>query len=280
MKVKVIQSCPTFCDPMDCVVHEILQARILEWVAFPFSRGSSQPRDRTQVSRIAGGFFTNWAMRESTVKKRSEVLYLSVYQRYGTIKDRVSPDLYIQVTWFVPMNTEVWNCCLKSLLPSEKRGWIERMILTCIREGNGTPLQDSCLENPMDGGACRLQSMGSLRVGHNWATSLWLFTFMHWRRKWQPTPLFLLENPRDGGAWWAAVCGVAQSQTRLKWLSSTDMYTLSYIKQIASGKLLYNTGSSAWCSVMTLRWRVGGKEAQEAGDICILIVDLGFEEQK
>ena len=41
-------------------VHGILQARILEWVTFPFSRGSSQPRDRTQVSRIAGGFFTSW----------------------------------------------------------------------------------------------------------------------------------------------------------------------------------------------------------------------------
>ena len=44
-------------------VHGILQARILEWVAFPFSRGSSQPRDRTQVSHIAGGFFTSWATR-------------------------------------------------------------------------------------------------------------------------------------------------------------------------------------------------------------------------
>ena len=45
-------------QPMDYTVHGILQARIVEWVAFPFSRGSSQPRDRTQVSRIAGGFFT------------------------------------------------------------------------------------------------------------------------------------------------------------------------------------------------------------------------------
>ena len=110
----------------------------------------------------------------------------------------------------------------------------------------------------------RLQSMGSLRVKHDWATSLPLFTFIHWRRKWQPTPLFLpgesqgwggqvgchlwgrtesdmterlhfqfslscigegngnplqcycLENPRDGGAWWA------QSWTRLKRLSSSS----------------------------------------------------------
>ena len=115
-----------------------------------------------------------------------------------------------------------------------------------------------------------LQSMGSWRVGHNWVTSLSLFTFMHWRRKWHPTPAFLpgesqgqgslvgchlwgrtgpgmterlsfhfslscigegngtplqrscLENPRDEGAWWAAIYGVAQSRTRLKWLSSSS----------------------------------------------------------
>ena len=114
-----------------------------------------------------------------------------------------------------------------------------------------------------------LQPMGSWRVGHDWATSLSPFTFMHWRRKWQPTPVFLpgesqgrgslagcclwgptesdmtdfhfhfslsctgegngnplqyscLENPRDGGAWRAAVYGVAQSWTRLKRLSSSS----------------------------------------------------------
>ena len=58
-EVKVTQPCLTLCDPMDYSVHGILQARILEWVAFPFSRGSSQPRDQTQVSRIAGRFFTS-----------------------------------------------------------------------------------------------------------------------------------------------------------------------------------------------------------------------------
>ena len=63
--VKVAQSCPTLCDPIDYTVHGILQARILEWVAFPFSRGSSQPRDRTQVSSVAGRFFTSWATREA-----------------------------------------------------------------------------------------------------------------------------------------------------------------------------------------------------------------------
>ena len=55
---------PTLCNPLDYTVHGILQARILEWVAFPSSRGSSQPRDWTQISRIAGEFFTSWVIRE------------------------------------------------------------------------------------------------------------------------------------------------------------------------------------------------------------------------
>ena len=59
MKVKVTQSCLTLCDPMGYTVQGILQARILEWGAFPSSRGSSQPRDQTQASRIAGEFFTS-----------------------------------------------------------------------------------------------------------------------------------------------------------------------------------------------------------------------------
>ena len=62
-EMKVAQLCPALCDPMDCIVHGILQARILEWVAIPFSRGSSQHRDRIQFSRTAGGFFTSWATR-------------------------------------------------------------------------------------------------------------------------------------------------------------------------------------------------------------------------
>ena len=59
VKAKVAQSCPTLCNPMDYTVHGILQTRILERVAVLFSRGSSQPRDQTHVSRIAGGFFTS-----------------------------------------------------------------------------------------------------------------------------------------------------------------------------------------------------------------------------
>ena len=66
MKMKVAQSCPTFCDPMDCNLpgfsaRLIIQAWILEWVAIPFSRGSFLPKDRTRISCISGRFFTIWA---------------------------------------------------------------------------------------------------------------------------------------------------------------------------------------------------------------------------
>ena len=67
-----------------------------------------------------------------------------------------------------------------------------------------------------------LQSMGSLRVRHDWATSLSLFTSCIGEGNGNPLQGSYLENLRDGGAWWAAVYGVTQSRTRLKWLSSSS----------------------------------------------------------
>ena len=92
VKVKVAQLCLTFWDPMDYTVHGILQARILEWVAFPFSNGSSQPRDWTQVSHIAGGFFTSWATREALLtcmspQLDSELLRMGT-RIYSSLKPR------------------------------------------------------------------------------------------------------------------------------------------------------------------------------------------------
>ena len=73
VKVLDAQSCPALCNPMDCSppgssVQGILQVRILEWVAIASSRGSSRPRDQTQVSCIAGRFFTVWVTREAPLK--------------------------------------------------------------------------------------------------------------------------------------------------------------------------------------------------------------------
>ena len=70
MKLKVAQLCPTLCDPRDyslpgSSVQGVLQVRIVEWVAVPFSRGSFRPRNWTGVFCIAGGFFTSWATRKA-----------------------------------------------------------------------------------------------------------------------------------------------------------------------------------------------------------------------
>ena len=89
VKVKVAQSCPTLCDPVYYTIYGILQARTLEWVAFPLSRGSSRLRDWTQVSCIAGGFFTSWASREA------QAMYPSQWQTEVWILLSVYPSLSI-----------------------------------------------------------------------------------------------------------------------------------------------------------------------------------------
>ena len=74
--VLVAQSCPTLYDPPGSSVHGILQARMLEWVAIPFSRESSRRRDQTQLSDVAGRFFTIWATREAPLNYNDMEMYL------------------------------------------------------------------------------------------------------------------------------------------------------------------------------------------------------------
>ena len=94
VKVKVLaaQFCPSLCDPIDCSlpgssVHGILQTRILEWVAIPFSRGISWLRDQTWVSHIGGSFFTIWANREAPYQETPQVQFSSVTQPCPTLCD-------------------------------------------------------------------------------------------------------------------------------------------------------------------------------------------------
>ena len=119
--MKLAQSCPTLCDPMDNRVHGILQARILEWVAYTFREGNGTPLQYSCLENpMDGGAW--WAAV------------------YGVAKSQTLSDFHFH--------------------------FHSHFSLSCIGEGNGNPLQRSCLE-----------------------------------------------NPRDGGAWWAAICGVAQSLT-------------------------------------------------------------------
>ena len=81
--VKVTQSFPTLCDSINCSppassVHGILQARILEWVAMPSSRGSSQLRDQTWVSCIVGRFFTDWSTREAVEGEDLQIIFFDI----------------------------------------------------------------------------------------------------------------------------------------------------------------------------------------------------------
>ena len=91
---------------------------------------------------------------------------------------------------------------------------------SCIGEGNGTPLQYSCLENPLDGGAWwpAVRGVAKSRTWLHFDFSLSCIG----EGNGNPLQCSCLENPTDGGAWWAAVYGVAQSQTRLKRLSSSS----------------------------------------------------------
>ena len=89
--VLVAQSCPTLCDPMDSSlpdfsVHRILQARILEWIAIPFSRRTSQPRGQTLVSYITGIFFTIWATGKSYLFSRWPHILMAHLNKIGLIQ--------------------------------------------------------------------------------------------------------------------------------------------------------------------------------------------------
>ena len=93
----------------------------------------------------------------------------------------------------------------------------------------------------------RLQFMGSLRVGNHWATSLSLFTFMHWRRKWQPTPVFLPGESQGRGSLVGCVYGVAQSRTWLKQLSAAaNIYLIQQLQVMYSQKICYLIDSKSF----------------------------------
>ena len=97
-----------------------------------------------------------------------------------------------------------------------------------------------------------LQSMGSLRVRHDWVTSLSLFTFMHWRRKWQPTSVFLPGESQGWGSLVGCVYGVAWSRPRLKRLSSSSSSRHSL--HLAT----HSTGLSLWAVCVRRDGSAGG----------------------
>ena len=154
---------------------EIRQARILEWVAIPSSRGSSQPTDRTQVSCIAGGFFTIWATRKAIDRSRNSEFNSSeekssiVWKRYLCVrkipwrKDGLSTPVFLGFLGGSDCKGSTCNVGDLGLTPGLGRS---------PGVGKGYPLQYSCLENSTDRGAFGLQSRGSQRVRYDRGLSL------------------------------------------------------------------------------------------------------------
>ena len=187
--VLVTQSCLTLCDHMDYSlpgpsVHGILQARILEWVAIPFSRGSSRPRIESESLALQADSLPS----EPPGKPNSQ---------------------YEIKSWKFERKVHLYH-----VLDSTYKWY---------GEGNGNPLQYSCLENPMDRGAWWATVHG---VAKSW-TQLSDFTFLlsivsFGEGTGNPLQCSCLENPMDGGAWSATVYGVAKSRT---WRSNQHTHT-------------------------------------------------------
>ena len=169
-KVLVTQSYPALCNPMEYSppgfsVHGILQARILEWVAIPFSRGSSRPRDGTQVSSVsctAGGFFTVWAIREA----RHTVQFHAIYAVYTIWRRQLHPTPVLLPGKSHGRRSLVgcspWGC--------RGSGTTERLhfpfSLSCLGEGNGNPLHVLAWRIPGMGEPGGLRSVSTVYNTH------------------------------------------------------------------------------------------------------------------
>ena len=106
----VTQWWPILCNPVDSFVHAIFQARILEWVSYPFSRGSSQSRNWTRISCIAGRFFTSWATSEAlkSLYSNINILFEISYKKFQ--QNRLKNRLYDQSLFLLQFNKSLDLC--------------------------------------------------------------------------------------------------------------------------------------------------------------------------
>ena len=144
--MKVGQSCRTLCDSMDYTVHGILQARTLEWAAFPFSSESSQPRDQIQVSCIAGRFFTSWATDEQTLIGIMLNLWIKLGRTGTLLLSRFSRVRLCATPWQPTRIPYPWDS------PGKNTGVGCHFLLQCIKVKSESEVTQSCptLQDPMD----------------------------------------------------------------------------------------------------------------------------------
>ena len=196
MWVKVAQSCLTLCDPMNYTVHGILQARILEWVDFLFSRGSSQPRDWIQVSLIAGRFFISWAARES------QWMWELEYKEGWVPKNWYFWTVVLEKTLESPLDCKIKPVNSKGTLNSHGKdecwSWSSNTLATWYEELTYWK-RPWCRE--------RLKTGEGGNIGQDgWIVSLTQWTWVwassgRWWRTGKPDVLQPMGSRRDGHAW-------------------------------------------------------------------------------
>ena len=175
MHAQLLQSYPTLCDPMDwsplgSSVHGISQARLLELVAIAFSRGSSQCRGQICVSFTGRQIVYPWATREMLR------IWLNVQFSHSVMSDSMRPPSF-SVHGILQARILEWIAMPSSRGSSPLRDWTQVLCITgglhhLMEKAMATHSSTLAWKIPWTAEPGRLQSMGSLRVGHDWATSL------------------------------------------------------------------------------------------------------------
>ena len=135
---EVAQLYPTFCDPMDCSlpgssVHGIFQAIVLEWIAISFSRGSSRPRDRTQVSRIVDRRFTVWATREVLEELETDFIDVAYQLKMISLARHVN-QMCFSLGCLSPLCLSLCLCVPFQSFGLSGRGWPSLFHKSCFLE--------------------------------------------------------------------------------------------------------------------------------------------------
>ena len=198
--MKVTQSSPTLCDLVDYRVHGIHQARILEWEAFPFFKGSSQPRDETQVFCITGRFFTSWATREA--QRRLSAWRIDDFQ-IVVLENTPETPLYCQEIKPVNPKGNQPECSLEELMQKLKLQSFGHLMW---RTGS---LEKTLMLGKIEGKKRR----GQQRM--RWLDGITNSVNMSLGKPW--------ESVKNMEAWWSAVYGVAESNTAQQ-LSNNIIY--------------------------------------------------------